>query len=103
MKNDKLDNLINNKDIFGKVFLFYGEEKYNRNVYVNKIKKIYGDLLKGINYIVLDDTNVNNIVFEANTPAFGYPSKLILVNDSNIFKIKKSCYKQLFFKTILQR
>lgn len=89
MKNDKLDNVINSKDIYGKVFLFYGEEKYNRSIYVNKIKKIYGDLLKGINYIVLDDTNVNNLVFEVNTPAFGYNSKLILINDSNIFKIKK--------------
>lgn len=88
--NAKLDNLINNKEVFGKVFLFYGEEKYYRDTYINKIRRIFGDLLKGINYIILDDTNVLNLISEANTPAFGYENKLIIVNNSKIFMAKRS-------------
>ncbi len=85
----KLDNLLNNKDIYGKVFLFYGDNKYYRELYINKIKRIFQDLVLGINYIKLSDSNVLNLVSEANTPTFGYENKLIVVNNSKLFKINR--------------
>jgi len=42
--------------------------------------------LPGINYIVLDETNVNRIIEEIETPAFGFEKKLIIVKSSGLFK-----------------
>ena len=85
----KLDGLISEKNIYGKVFLFHGDNKYYRELYINKIKRIFGDLVLGINYIKLSDTNVLNLIYEANTPTFGYENKLIVVNNSKLFKINR--------------
>ena len=87
--SSKLDELIKNNDIYGKIFLFYGENKLFKNNCINKIKKNYCQLVKGINFIVLDDSNINNLISEINTPAFGFDKKLILINNSKIFIAKK--------------
>ena len=84
-----IDKLIEEKDVFDKVFLLYGEEKYLKNTYINRIKKCFGELMKGLNYIVLDDTSIHNLIQEATTPAFGYENKLIVVNNSKLFKINR--------------
>lgn len=77
------------KDVFNKMFLFYGEEKYLRNLQVNRIKKQFGELVKGVNYILLDDKSISNLISEINTPAFGFENKLILINNSKLFKINR--------------
>ncbi len=67
-------------------YLFYGEEVYLLENMVKKIKKIFGELVVGINYIVIDDTNVQNLIPEIEVPAFGYERKLIIVKNSGLFK-----------------
>ena len=53
------------------------------------MKKIFGELNLGINYILLDESNINTIISDIETPAFGYPKKLIIIRDSGI--LKKEC------------
>lgn len=40
----------------------------------------------GINYCYLDETNVNNIISELETPSFGYDKKLIIVKNAGLLK-----------------
>ena len=68
------------------IYLFYGEETYLLENAVKKIKKIFGDLILGINYIQINETNVNGLISDIETPAFGYDKKLIIVKNSGILK-----------------
>lgn len=86
---ESIDKLIENKDVFSKVFLLYGEEKYLKNIYVNRIKKCFGELINGVNCITLDDVSITNLIQEVSTPCFGYENKLIIVNNSKLFKINR--------------
>ncbi len=40
----------------------------------------------GINYIMLDETNINQLISNIETPAFGYEKKLIIARNSKLFK-----------------
>ena len=71
------------------VYLFYGEETYLLENAVKKIKKIFGDLILGINYIQINETNANGLISDIETPAFGYEKKLIIVKNSGILKKEK--------------
>ena len=51
-----LENDLKNKTLHN-IYVFYGEEKYLQEEYLKKIKKIFGNLELGINYILLDDNN----------------------------------------------
>ena len=51
--------------------LLYGKETYFLENVLKKIKKDFGDLIKGINYITLDQTNVQVLISEIQTPAIG--------------------------------
>ena len=48
--------------------------------YVNdeQTKKIFGECIKGINYVMLDETNIDSLISNIETPAFGYENKLII-------------------------
>lgn len=70
------------------VYLLYGEDEYLRNEYVKKIKKKFGEMQLGINYIQIDENNVNQIISDIETPAFGFLSKLIIAKDTGLFKKK---------------
>lgn len=76
LKEGKIDNL----------YLFYGEEKYLMESSLKKIKNIFGNLLNGINYINIDDTTINQIISELETPAFGFEKKLIIAKNTGLFK-----------------
>lgn len=76
LKNGKLEN----------VYVLYGEELFLLESCLKRIKKNFGELASGINYIQLDDTNVNSIMSELQTPAFGYSRKLIIARDTKILK-----------------
>lgn len=67
-------------------YLLYGEETYLLENTIKKIKKNFGELIKGINYIIIDETNINELISELETPAFGYEKKLIIVKNVNLFK-----------------
>ena len=47
-------------------------------------------MLLGINYIQIDDTNVNSIISEIQMQSFGYEKKLIVVKNSGLFKKSKA-------------
>ena len=68
------------------IYLLYGEEEFLLETCVKKIKKSFGDLVNGINYIQIDDKNADKIISDIETPSFGYPKKLIIVRNSNLFK-----------------
>ena len=68
------------------IYFLYGEELYLLEAVLHKIKTIFGECVKGINYILIDDTNINNIISDIETPAFGYARKLIIVRNSGILK-----------------
>ena len=76
LKNGKLNN----------VYLLYGEEKFLLESCLKKIKRNFGEIALGINYIQIDETNLNTLISELNTPAFGYPKKIIIVKNTNLFK-----------------
>lgn len=67
-------------------YLLYGEETYLQETTVKKIKSRFGELVVGINYILLDETNVQNLIPEIEVPAFGYEKKLIIIKNANLFK-----------------
>lgn len=68
------------------LYLIYGEEQYLVDTSVNKIKKKFGEKVLGINYILIDETNIDNLISDIEMPAFGYDKKLIIVKNSGLFK-----------------
>ena len=72
------------------IYLLYGEDEYLRNEYLKKIKKIFGEIQLGINYVQVDENNVSNIISDIETPAFGFPTKLIIAKDTGLFKKKNA-------------
>lgn len=85
IKYEKLEMELNNGNL-NSVYLLYGNEKYLIDLILKKIKKQFGELLQGINYVVMDETNVKDLIFNIEVPAFGYNKKLILVKNSGLFK-----------------
>ena len=81
---DKLEKSISTK--LEPMYLLYGEEKYLIETIVKKIKKSFGELLLGINYVMLDETSIDNLIQNIEMPAFGYDKKLIIVKNSGLFK-----------------
>ena len=68
------------------LYLLYGEEVFLLESCLKKIKKLFGEIIPGINYIQIDDTNVDNLISDIETPSFGYEKKLIIVKSSGLFK-----------------
>lgn len=68
------------------IYLLYGEELFLLENSLKKIRKLFGECIKGINYIQIDDTNLTGIISDIETPAFGYEKKLIVVRNSGILK-----------------
>ena len=60
------------------IYLFYGEETYLLETRVKKIKKEFPQLILGINFIQIDDTNAEELISDLETPAFGYKKKLLI-------------------------
>ena len=76
LKTEKLDSL----------YLLYGEERFLLENCLKKIKKIFGETLKGINYIEIDETSLNEIISDIETPPFGFEKKLIIAKNTGLFK-----------------
>ncbi len=73
--------------------LFYGEETYLLETRLKKIKKEFGELVKGINFVQIDANNVGELVSNIETPAFGFPTKLIVARNTGLFKKEKKTAK----------
>ena len=70
------------------IYLLYGEDEYLRDETLKKIKKSFGEIQLGINYVQIDENNVSNIISDIQTPAFGFPKKLIIAKNTGLFKKK---------------
>lgn len=68
------------------IYVLYGEEKFLLETVFKKIKKIFGEISNGINYIQIDETNIEQGLSELQTPAFGYEKKLVVFRNSGILK-----------------
>ena len=77
------------------VYLLFGEDEYLRDEYLKKIKKTFGEIQLGINYVQIDENNVSNIISDIETPAFGFPSKLIIAKNTGLFKKKNALSETL--------
>lgn len=77
------------------VYLLYGEDNYLKNEFVKKAKKSFGELQLGINYIQIDESNVNNVISDIETPAFGYEKKMIIVKNANLMQKKNAISDKL--------
>ena len=82
---NELENSLNQGKI-SSIYLLFGEEKYLIENSLKKIKKTFGKLVKGINYILIDETNIQEIIPNIETPAFGYNKKLIIAKNTGLFK-----------------
>lgn len=68
------------------LYLLYGEELFLLENNLKKIRKLFGETVKGINYVLIDDTNVKELIQDIETPAFGYEKKLIIARNTGLFK-----------------
>ena len=85
MKVEELERKLK-QGILDPIYLLYGEEKFLLEKSVKKIKSLFGQMLKGINYITIDETNIDGIIQDIETPSFGFEKKLIIAKDTGIFK-----------------
>ena len=68
------------------IYLMYGEETFLLESSLKKMKKLFGEMILGINYIQIDDTNVEELISDLETPAFGFEKKLVIVKNSGLLK-----------------
>lgn len=76
LKNEKLQSL----------YLLFGEELFLLESSLKKIKNLFGETVKGINYITIDEINCNTLIADIETPSFGYEKKLIIARNTGLFK-----------------
>lgn len=82
---ENLEKELNTKELKS-LYLFFGEEKYLIETSTKKIKNIFGEAIKGINYVQIDETNISTIISEIETPSFGYNKKLIIAKNTGLLK-----------------
>ena len=85
MKIEELEKELKTGKLHG-LYLLYGEETFLLENCLKSINRLFGEKLNGINYILIDETNVNGIVSDIETPAFGFEKKLIIAKGTGIFK-----------------
>ena len=82
---ENLEKELKNKNLQS-LYLLYGEELFLLETVLKKIKTLFGECIKGINYINIDDTNYSEIISDIETPAFGYEKKLIIARNTGLLK-----------------
>ena len=85
MQIEELETQLKNGNL-GSLYLLYGEELFLLESSLKKIKSLFGKTIKGINYILIDENNVSELISDIETPSFGYEKKLIIVRNSGLFK-----------------
>lgn len=64
----------------GSLFLITGDDLFEREKELNKIKENFGELIKGINFVTIDKETLYLLDNEVTTFPFGFDRKLIIVN-----------------------
>lgn len=83
---EELEKKLKTTNQLDSVYLLYGEELYLLENALKKIRTTFGEVVKGINDITIDDTNVGELIADIETPAFGFEKKLIIVRNTELFK-----------------
>ncbi len=84
------------------LYLLYGQETYLLEDTLKKIKKSFDKLIDGINLIKIDESNVNNLISNIETPCFGFDRKLIIVRNSGLLK-KEGKRKNAYLSNLVER
>ena len=85
MTIENLEKELNSKKL-NSLYLLYGEELFLLESNLKKIKNLFGECVKGINFIMIDEQNVSEIISDIETPSFGYEKKLIIARNTGLFK-----------------
>lgn len=85
MTIEELENELKSEKL-APIYVLYGEEIFLLENCLKKIKKNFGETANGINYIQIDETNLSTLISEMQTPAFGYPRKLIVIKNAKLLK-----------------
>ncbi len=84
------------------LYLFYGDELYLIEESLKKIKKSFGELIEGINLVKIDETNVNQLISNIETPCFGFEKKLIIVRNTGLLK-KEGKKKNAYLSSLVDK
>lgn len=82
---ENLEKELKNNELKS-IYLLYGEELFLLETVLKKIKSLFGECVRGINYIAIDETNYQELIADIETPAFGYEKKLIIARNTGLFK-----------------
>lgn len=85
LKIEELEKELKNSNL-ASLYLLFGEESFLLESNLKKVRKLFGETVKGINYILIDEETIGNIISDIETPAFGYEKKLIVARNTGIFK-----------------
>ena len=62
------------------LYLLSGDDEFAKEEYLEKLKENFGELKKGINYLMFDKDNISSLGSEISTYSFFSNSKFIVVN-----------------------
>ena len=88
-----LDDHIKNNSVKG-LYLLFGDEKYDMERYIEKIKKTFSNLELGINFFVLDKTNIETLSDAIDSVSFFGLEKLIIVKNTGL-KVNKELLENI--------
>lgn len=83
MSLKKLDDDIKSGNLSFLYFL-YGEEEYDIERYIEKIKKCYKTLNLGINFFVLDKSNIDTLLDVCESVSFFGEQKLVIIKQTGL-------------------
>lgn len=82
---ENLEKELKNQNLKS-LYLLYGEELFLLETILKKIKNLFGETVKGINYILIDENNISELIANIETPSFGYDKKLIIARNTGVLK-----------------
>ena len=97
----KLENDLKDQKVMP-VYILYGKELYLLENCLKKIKKLFGNLVDGLNYIKIDNSNIDSLIPEMQTPPFGYEKKLIIVRNTDLLQKQVKKKSQIINEKIEQ-
>lgn len=88
MSQKVLDEDIKQKSL-KPVYLLYGEETYDIERYVEKIKSVFSNLVLGVNLYVLDNSNISELRDICESVTFFGEEKLVIIKNTALkFNVK---------------
>lgn len=88
MSQKLLDEDIKQKNL-KPLYLLYGEETYDIERYIEKIKSVYANLVLGVNFYVLDNSNISDLRDICESVTFFGEEKLIVIKNTGLkFNVK---------------